>query len=228
MPSRNVDGPTTAETVKWISGSIEDLTIATAEEVLKREVGAGNFTTTPAVVTDGVVGRDYHGVKPFGKIEFIATPTMRIAVQWALDMLRRLSPVRSGRYVQSHVVLLNGVGLTSSGLEQLDKAKDGDRVQIVNVQPYARKVEGARANRRKQWHGRKGLSKQAPGGVYRKVYALLQQRYGRTLFVDYRLERLEMGGKEWVAEGAHRAKGGFYTFPVLQFYLKPTIGQTVH
>lgn len=226
MAATKVDGPTTAETVRWITGSIVDLTVTTAEEILKREVGRGAFTTTPSVVTDGVVGRDYHGVKPFGKIEFIATPTMRVAVQWALDMLRRLSPVLTGRYVQSHYVLLNGAGLTDGTLAALDRARPGDRVQIVNVQPYARKIEGARANRRKQWKGRRGLSRQAPGGVYKKVFDLLKQRYGRTLFLDYRLERLELGGKEWVAEGAHRAKGGFYTFPVLQFYIKP--GATVH
>jgi hypothetical protein len=222
MAARSVDGPTTAETVKWISGSIEALTIATAEEVLKREVAAGTFTTTPTVVTDRVVGRDYREVKPFGRIEFIARPELRVAVAWALEQIRRLSPVASGRYRDSHVVLLNGQGLTSSRLDQLDRAKPGDRVQIVNVQPYARKIEGQRANRRKQWKGRRGMSRQAPGGVYRVVYALLQQRYGRTVFVDYRLERLSIGDVEGRSSAARlRSKGGFYTYPVLQFYLKP-------
>ena len=219
-----MDGPTTAETVKWVLGTIEATTIATAEEVLRREVAAGNFTTEPVVVTDGAVGRDYHQVRPFGKIEFVAQPTMRLAVEWTLEMLRRLSPVATGRYRDSHVVLLNGTGLTGQGLAVLDRAREGDRIQIVNVQPYARKIEGQRAKRRKQIRGRRGLSKQAPGGVYRKVHQLLVQRYGRTLFVDYRLERLEVGGVEGRSLAAQtRSKGGFYVYPVLQLYLKPKI-----
>ena len=227
MPRQDQTGPTTAETIKWISGSIEETTIAVAEQVLMREVAAGNFTTSPIVVTDGIVGRDYHQVNPFGRIEFIAQPTMRKAVEWALEMLRRLSPVgpgRNGHYRDAHVVLLNGSGLTGAGLAALDRAREGDRVQIVNVQPYARKIEGQRANRRKQWKGRRGLSRQAPGGVYRKVHQLLVQRYGRSLFVDYRLERLEIAGVESRSTAARlRSKGGFYTYPVLQFYLKPKI-----
>lgn len=221
MPTRNIDGPTTAETVKWISGSIEETTIAVAEDVLKREVGAGAFTTTPSVVTDGVVGRDYHQVKAFGRIEFIAQPTMREAVLWARDMVRQLSPVLTGRYRDSNIVLLNGTGITGNSLTVLNSVKPGDRVQLVNIEPYARKIEGQRANRRKHWKRRRGLSKQAPGGVYRLVYAMLQQRYGRTLFVDYRLERLAIGDVEARSTARNpRSKGGFYTYPVLQFYLR--------
>lgn len=222
MPTRNVDGPTTEETVKWISGTIEETTIAVAEEVLKREVDAGTFTTTPTVVTDGVVGRDYHQVKPFGRIEFVAQPTIREAVLWAREMVRQLSPVLTGRYRDANVVLLNGQGVTGNSLAVLDSARPGDRVQLVNIEPYARKIEGERANRRKQWKRRRGLSKQAPGGVYRVVYAMLQQRYGSTLFVDYRLERLAIGDAESRSTVRNpRSKGGFYTYPVLQFYLKP-------
>lgn len=224
MPRSDVIGPTTAETVKWLSGSIEEATIKAAEEVLQREVGRGAFTTTPTVVTDGVVGRDYRAVKPFGRIEFVATPTLRLAVAWALEQLRRLSPYATGRYRQGHVVLLNGQGLSDGGLAVLDRAEPGDRVQIVNIEPYARKIEGQRAKRRKQIKGRRGLSRQAPNGVYRAVFALLQQRYGRTLYIDYRLERLELGGVERRSSAWQpRSKGGFYTYPVLQFFYKPTI-----
>lgn len=227
MARGDVDGPTTAETVKWVMGTIEETTIAVAEEVLMREVAAGTFTTTPAVITDGVVARDYHQVKPFGRIEFVAQPTIRKAVEWALEVLQRLSPIgpgRTGHYRDAHVVLLNGSGLTGSSLAALDRAKEGDRIQIVNVKPYARKIEGQRANRRKQWRGRRGLSKQAPGGVYRKVQQLLVQRYGRTLMIDYRFERLAIAEVESRSRAVQtRSKGGFYTYPVLQFYLRPKI-----
>lgn len=224
VSSAKVDGPSTPEIIKWLGGDIQKFQIGVVEDVIREEVGAGRFTTTPTVITDGVLRRDYHAVKAFGKVELVETPVMPDVVRWALALLVRLAPVRSGRYRDSNVVLLNGKGITEQNIATLAAARPGDRVQIVNVQPYARKIEGQRAKRRKGWKGRRGLSRQAPGGVYRKAYAMIQQRWGRAVFVDYRLERLDIGGVELRSSAATlRSKKGFYTYPVLQFYLKPSL-----
>lgn len=220
-----IDGPSNAQIVRWMGGSVQTLTVATAERVLRAEVGAGRFTTSPIVITDGMVGKDYREVKAGGKIEFVARPIMVDVVRWTLETLRRLAPVGpgvNGHYRDRFVVLLNGKGLIDGNLATLARAKPGDRVQIVNIQPYARKIEGQRANRRKQWRGRRGQSRQAPGGVFRKALQMILQRWARVVFVDYRLERLSIGGLELKSSaGKLRSKGGFYTYPVLQFYLKP-------
>lgn len=221
MPARVTD---TVVFSKWINGEIQKFTVQVAEETLMQAVRKEGFTTEPEVITDGVTRRDYHDVKEYGRIEFVQSGTMSEAVAWALDMLRKLSPVRTGRYRNSHIILLNGQGMTGSDLSVLDGAKPGDRVQIVNFQPYARKIEGQRARRRFKVRRRAGLSDQAPKGVYRQVIAMLQQRYGKTLFVDYKLERLELGGIEAASTSSSpRRKGGFYTYPVLQFYWKPPV-----
>ena len=221
---RPVDSSSLAE---WVRTA----TIATAERTLIDAVGRG-FDNQPVVVTDGMPRRDYALVKPYGRIEFIRRPQMTEAVLWALDELRKRSPVLTGRYVSSHILLLNGVQITGDPRAELAKVKDIDRVQIVNTQPYARKIEGATANKRTGRGKRKPSSRQARNGVYRAVLTALVQRYGRSLFFDYKLVKLNLGVKVWCAIGGARGRTPAAThrkrvlrdqvYPALQFYIKPT------
>ncbi len=82
-------------TAKWV----QRITLETAMSVLREEVGHG-FDNEPVVITDGVTRRDPAQVKPFGKIEFVARQNYADVVLWALDQLRRRSPVLTGRYVE--------------------------------------------------------------------------------------------------------------------------------
>lgn len=205
---------------KWV----QDATIRAAERVLREEVAKG-FDTSPVVVTDGVTRRDYHDVRPFGRIEFIRRPVMVDAVLWALDELRKRSPVKTGRYVATHAVLVNGVEITGNIALALRNVKDTDRVQIVNPQPYARKLEGATANRKTGRVARKGSSRQARSGIYRPVLAALVQRFGRSMFFDYKLVKLNTGLKVWGNQGGGKSRKRVQrdqVYPALQFFIKPT------
>ncbi|MDI1265649.1 MAG: hypothetical protein PS018_20575, partial [bacterium] len=209
---------------EWVKAA----TIRAAETVLREEVGKG-FDNRPVVVTDGVPQRDYNAVKPFGKIEFISRPKMAEAVLWALDMLRKRSPVVSGRYVQSHVVLVNGAEVQGDVRVALLSVKEDARVQIVNTQPYARKLEGATARKAtKRSHGRQkraGASAQARSGIYQPVLRALVQRYGRSMFFDYRLVKINAGVKVWGAQGGSGKRvQRDQVYPSLQFYIKPGVG----
>lgn len=217
-------GKSTPELMTWVEGSIQGFQIEVAEEVLRKEVGKG-FTNTPTVITDGRPRLDYHAVKPFGRIEFIAAPDMHDAVLWAREQLIALSPVGPGvhgHYRDNHWILINGQGVEGRAADQALLAyKPGDRVQIVNIKPYARKIEGKRANRRKQWKRRRGLSRQSPNGVYRVVQQMVVQRWSRTVFVDFKLQALEIGG-EMARAGFFKqtSASGYYTYPVLSFFIK--------
>ncbi len=218
------EGLTLVEFDRWLDGDIRKFHIELVEEDLPAEVDRG-FDEEPTVVTDGVVRRDYQAVRPYGRIEFLARIGVREPVEFALRLLQQISPrgpAEGGHYAESHVVLLNGVGVSSGRLEVLDRVKPGDRVQIVNIMPYARKIEGHRANRRKKWTGRRGQSRQAPGGVYRKVHGEITRRWGRTVVVDYRLEQLSLDGVQLQASrgAAWRTRSGYYVYPVLSFYAK--------
>ncbi len=217
-----VDG---ASIGKWVQAQ----TIKVAENALRRFVAKG-FDPSPVVVTDGMPRRDYALVKPFGKIEFIANTELAEAVRWALTELQKRSPVLTGRYALTHTVLLNGKEIQGNIWQTLRQAKSTDRVQIVNPQPYARKIEKATANKKTGRGARKALSKQAKAGVYQPVLRALVNRYGRSLFFDFKYVNLNLGVKVWGDQGGRYRKDGSRTYvkrvqrdqiyPCLQFFKK--------
>ena len=181
---------------KWV----KDATIRTAQAALREEVARG-FDNQPVVVTDGVRRRAPEEVKPFGKIEFVASVDFAEIVRWTLTELQKRSPVLTGRYASSHVVMLNNAQIEGNIWQALRKAKPGDRVQIVNTQPYARKIEGATARKSTGRGARKGSSGQARGGVYRPVLRSMLQRWGKSIFVDFKYVKLDTGVKVWGDQG---------------------------
>jgi hypothetical protein len=82
------------------------------------------------------------------------------ALAWINQRLVEASPKLTGRYSKSHVLFADGT--------ECDPASPPSASEYVflNLQPYARKIE-------------RGLSRQAPEGVYEAVAALAQQRFGR-------------------------------------------------
>lgn len=225
---QQIGKPTDGRTIgQWVKVA----TIKAAEDALVAEVAKG-FDNQPVVVTDGTPRRDYSQVKPFGKIEFIRRPQMAEAVLWALDMLRKRSPVLTGRYVQSHVVLLNKVQIAGDLRGALRAVKETDRVQIVNPQPYAKKIEGRRSRSKGRGANRTkaaavaGLSRQAPRGVYeRVVLPMLVQRYGRSMYFDFKYVKLDTGVKVKGWQGGGGARKRIlrdHVYPSLHFFIKPT------
>lgn len=131
----------------------------------------------PAVQTivDGSPGAPLDALKPGGTIVFlfaVGEVTLQNAVDEAFEILARISPRLTGRYARSHKLLVNGV--------ERDAATDGqaivltakDEVTLVNLQPYARKLE-------------KGLSEFAPNGIYEVATAALKSRYGSLLNIRF-------------------------------------------
>lgn len=200
-------GPTSEQLGRSISKWVQDVTIDVAEKTLVAEVGRG-FDNQPEVITDGVLRRDFAQVKPFGKIEFVARANLLEIVQWIMAELFRRSPVKTGRYRQSHILLINGVEARGNWGVALQQAKAGDRIQVVNSQPYARKLEGATANRKTGRGKRKPTSRQAPGGIYRPTLSALIQRWGKTILADYTMVKLNLGVKVWGDQGGRYKRIG--------------------
>jgi len=226
----NIDADAIGKSIgEWVKAN----TIAVAERALREEVGRG-FDNQPVVVTDGTPRRDYLQVKPFGKIEFIRRPQMAEAVLWALNQLQKRSPVKTGNYKHSHTIFIDGVEVEESLApeEMLLKLKDGQRVQIVNKLPYAKKIEGRKATSRGRGASRvklasfAGQSKQAPRGVYeRVVLPMLVRRYGRSMFFDFKYVKLSTGLKVRGLQGGganRRRVMRDAVYPSLHFFIKPT------
>ena len=215
-----VEGITTEQLGRSIADWVKAATIETAERVLREEVTRG-FDNEPVVITDGMLRRDYLQVKPFGRIEFAARTSMVEAVRWALNELQKKSPVLTGRYASSHTVMISGAEVQGNIWVALRNVQPTDRVQIVNPQPYARKIEGATANRRTGRGKRAALSRQARSGVYRVVLRALVNRFGKALFFDFKYVNLNIGIKVWGKQGARRVQRD-QVYPALQFFIKPT------
>ena len=191
--SATVTGFTSVDWDKLANPLIADFTRKVAEEALIKAVHGG-FDNEPIVVTDGVAFRDYADVKPFGKIEFFRRPVLAECARWMMARLVALSPVgpgRNGHYRDKHIYMINHAQVDEAALDNL---KAGDRVQIINTQLYARKLEGSRARGRgsRRRPKKKALSRQAPNGIYIVVYREAIARYGRSLFIDFGYEKLNL------------------------------------
>lgn len=219
-----ISGLTSLQWDKLIEPSIQKFTVQIAEKVL---IGAvqGGFDPEPVVITDGVTNRDWRDVKPFGKIEWARRPLMKDCALWIMQELVIRSPVgpgRLGHYKDKHIFMIDGTQVEASALDDI---KPTDRVQIVNTQPYAKKLETSQPRRLslRAPHTAAG----APAGVYQMVQKAAVARFGRTLFIDYKLVRLNLGATV-MRRRSHgrripRPHKVDALYPAIQLYIKPTI-----
>jgi hypothetical protein len=122
-------------------------------------------------IVDGVAGALERQAKTDGKIEYHYS-RIKLVLEYALEVLRALSPVRSGRYRGRHAVYVGGARLdTLSGW----KSRLGASVLITNDAPYARKIEvGA-------------MSMRVPGTdhVYAQAEPIIARRFGELADVAF-------------------------------------------
>lgn len=218
---------------KWV----KELTVETAYDELTEAVRDEGFDNRPTVVVDGKYKRPVEEVKPYGKVAFVGRSDMVDVVRFALTELQKKSPVRTGRYASSHTVLIDGKEVEGDIWAAVANAGETSRVQIVNTQPYARKLEGQAANKKTGRGKRKPSSAKAKGGIYRPVLRALVARYSKSMFFDFKMVKLNLGVKVWGNQGGGRRKSkvlqaalGNYkvkrvqrdqVYPALQFYQKP-------
>lgn len=100
-------------------------------------------------------------IKPENTITFVFS-TGGTAFGWIADQLIIHSPVRTGRYQNSHVFLRDGV--IADPKERVGELGLTDCMFVSNA-PYSRKIE-------------RGESPQDPAGVYEAVAAMARDRYG--------------------------------------------------
>lgn len=99
-------------------------------------------------------------------------------------LLIKHSPVRSGRFRKSHILLADGVEVDPSS----PILPDAEEFVYLNTQPYARKIE-------------RGLSKQAPDGVFEAVAALASMRFGNMAKIRFGYRSLVGGAVgEWAGK----------------------------
>lgn len=120
---------------------------------------------------DGVARSDVDTVKPDGRIvyEFELVDDILIFIG---QELRAVSPVRSGRYRESHSLFADGVEVPIGGAIPVAR-----EYVFLSAVAYARKIEGSPA--------RRPLSKQAPKGVYAITAAKAGARFGNLARIRF-------------------------------------------
>jgi len=115
---------------------------------------------------DGRSGAPLESVKPTGTILF-EFEIFEDMLEWIGTQLIQHSPVWRGTYANSHMLFADGVAHEPGA-----PLVEADEYVFVNVQPYARKIE-------------RGLSRQAPSGVYEAVALLARRRFSNMASIKF-------------------------------------------
>ena len=187
--------------------------IADAEATNRQVVG---HDVPYSVAVDGKIGAPMETVKEGGTIaaHFELLGGM---LEWIGEMLVKGSPVLTGRYADSHMLFLDGVEHEPGAA-----LPDFEEAVFVNVQPYARKIE-------------RGLSSQAPDGVYQAVAAVAKQRFGNMASINFTYRGVvggtpinqtlaaSSGQPWWLGGAAPRAASG-----LTETQIAKAFGKTAH
>lgn len=138
------------------------------------------------VSVDGRLGAALTSAQPNNPIGvYVEFELVIEVVQWIVEMLEKHSPVKSGRYQGSHVVIADGVAV-----DGVSVPPDAQRITIVNLQPYSRKIE-------------RGQSSQAPDGVYQVVSVLAASKFSNVAKIAFGYETPNFGAiDQWASSPA--------------------------
>jgi hypothetical protein len=138
---------------------------------------------------DGARTEQLDRVRPDGAIVF-EFELLDEMFGWIDLQLITHSPVKSGRYQRSHVLLADGEVVDPDG-----SMPDAREYVYINTQPYARKIEA-------------GRSRQAPDGVYQAVAALAARRFGNLARISFGYRAPLFGAVDtWASGTKMKSKG---------------------
>lgn len=201
-----------------------------ADQTLTEEQAAG-FDEKPVLVVDGSKNKPIENVSPLGQIEFVARVQINSLLLDAYQGILDRSKVLTGRYKGSHYVFFNGqqiaTDLTSleTWLKNPPAIGDGDLIRIVNIQPYARRLEmlGVTAQRSKQSSTRrKGRTNyvRVPNGVYQLTTRALRSKYKQNVGIKFSFisgSFLGLTGSFKRGRSGRNSSGRPYLYPTIVF-----------
>lgn len=130
-----------------------------------RVIRLGEASPVYDTFVNGVRGAPETSVKAPGPIVYVFSYWQPI-IEFALAYLRKRSPVLSGRYAASHMVMVGGQVMRPDAPLSAD-----EEVTIVSDQPYSRKIESGH------------MKMSVPRGVYDDAVRQIQRRFGAVISV---------------------------------------------
>jgi hypothetical protein len=222
---------TLADLLAWTKQAL----IVTADTILREEQDLG-FDKEPIVVVDGRRGKPPAAVHPLGSIEFTSRVTFGPILLEAYNGLLDRSKVLTGRYKASHYVFHNGIQVATdlssltTWLNSNPTFKDKDTVRIVNIQPYARRLErlGVTAQRSKPRTEDKGRRKKQvtgilvkiPNGAYQLTTRSIKAKYKQNAIIRFTFlpgSSLGLSGSFKGGRKGRNSAGRPYLYPSIVF-----------
>lgn len=204
--------------------------IVTADQVFKDEQARG-FDKNALVIVDNRPRKPIEKVNPLGQIEFVARQNMTEILKEAYGAILYRSKVLTGRYKSSHFVFLNGIQVATdqnsldAWLKTNPEFKQNDLIRIVNIQPYARKLErlgvtAQRSNRRTEKSRKKkdGSRVVAPNGTYFLTARAIRAKYKRNSIIRFTFisgGSLGIAGSFKSGRRGRNSSGRPYLYPTL-------------
>jgi hypothetical protein len=136
------------------------------DEAIKQNMQATGSRPEVTTYVDGRKGAPLASVKPDGTILF-EFDVLTDLFLWIANQLIKHSPVLTGRYRASHQFYADGLAVDPAG-----DVPDAEEYVFLNLQPYARKIE-------------RGLSPQAPDGVYQVLAKMARARFGNVARIAF-------------------------------------------
>lgn len=220
-----------ADLLEWTKTQL----IVVADSVLREEQDKG-FDKEPILLVDGRRGKHPKDVSPFGQIEFVARQQMSDMIRETYVGLMRRSPVKTGRYIASHFVFHNGIQVANdySRLERWlatnPEFNNKDTVRIVNIQPYARRLEllgvtSSRTQMRREDRGRRHKKKtgtlvKLPNGAYQLTVRAIKAKFKQNSIIRFTFlpgSSLGLSGTFKGGRGGKNSSGRPYLYPTIVF-----------
>jgi hypothetical protein len=214
--------PRGISTIEEFLEFIRTAVINIASEEWDKEKAKG-YLLDPVIIVDKKAGKPIEQVKPFGRIEIRDKDNLGDILTDAMKFIISRSPVDTGLYVSSHRVVVNGAQVASdmaslkAWLDSGPSIPQGSVIRIINIQPYARKLErygiiNSNVKRDRRRYGKaadRRVSQKilVPNGVYHLAYRSIKRKFSANLnvYLDF------ISGSKLGFLGAGLSQGRFKT-----------------
>jgi hypothetical protein len=124
---------------------------------------------------DGRRSENLESVNPRNGMIVFEFDLQEDAFIWIHEMLMKHSPILTGQYQASHLFFVDGSREDPTRAQLIE-----NEAYFINAVPYARKIE-------------RGLSNQAPDGVYQVVADMAKRRFSNSLSIRFSYRSLAVG-----------------------------------
>lgn len=186
--------------------------IEIAREGLKDYLRRSRDKPNYQIIVDNVLASSEEQLKPFGKITYVFLRMSQIG-KLAIQTARDLSPVESGRYKRSWILIADKQLVNENSIPE-----NIDELILVNFQPYARKI-----------HVRGARLRGVPPGIVEKVRQIVLKRFRNNFVVNLEFMNLPNAyilRKDYIQKRRsgktrlHTARGNELTYPALVIHQK--------